>query len=275
MSFLQKKTPAWRFSSTPSRRTRTLPPLSLLPAAAHSLPPSPAPLPPPTLSSPAPHGRLPSLTRLPAALFVHLLLPAAASPLFSRARLPAPHASARHGPAWNRRVTAYLPRLLVGERILEVLLFLPLHPQCLPPAAAPLAPRASRHELPPRRPRRPPAPRESAGRGASPSPVWIWRAAAYFPRLLVGERILGLLFLPRRLPAGRGPCCARASKEDAGSGPMPASGMLGVLAASSTLELEIWSQTPNQQRLPPPRQVSVSLYPTSCSPVLAFACLLH
>ena len=46
-------------------------------------------------------------------------------PPFSSARLPAPHASARHGPAWIwRRVAAYLPRLLVGERTLEVVLLL-------------------------------------------------------------------------------------------------------------------------------------------------------
>ena len=45
-------------------------------------------------------------------------------PPFSSARLPAPHASARHGPAWIRRVAAYLPRLLVGERVLEGLFLL-------------------------------------------------------------------------------------------------------------------------------------------------------
>ena len=54
-------------------------------------------------------------------------------PPFSSARLPAPHASARHGPAWIWRVTAYLPRLLVGERVLEVLLLPPASPSA-PPA---------------------------------------------------------------------------------------------------------------------------------------------
>ncbi|KAG2642915.1 hypothetical protein PVAP13_2KG235600 [Panicum virgatum] len=89
-----------------------------------------------------------------------------------------------------------------------------------PPSAPPtgrgprLLPRALRRAPPPRQPWQPPAPREPARRGASPSSAWIRRAAAYLPRLLVGERALGLL-LPRCLPAGRGPCCTRASKEDA------------------------------------------------------------
>ena len=124
--------------------------LFIYPLAPHPNPtPSPSFLPPLTLSLPLlpPCRRLPSpprllaaaspLTRLPAALFVHLLLPAAASPLFSRARLPAPHASARHGPAWIWRLTAYLPRLLVGERVLEVLLLPPASPSAPPAGRGP------------------------------------------------------------------------------------------------------------------------------------------
>jgi len=114
-----------------------------------------------------------------------------------------------------RRVAAYLPRLLVGERTLEVVVLLlcstlgasrwprpPLAPSGIEAGAA--SPAASAAAC-------------SSGtgeEGPSPSSAWIRRAAAYLPRLLVGERALGLL-LPRRLPAGRGPCCTRASKEDA------------------------------------------------------------
>ncbi|XP_039833943.1 uncharacterized protein LOC120694754 isoform X2 [Panicum virgatum] len=79
-------------------------------------PPPAAPNPNP-LSSP----RLPA----PAASLSCSLPP---PPLSSPAPLRTPHASARHGPAWIWRVAAYLPRLLVGERVLEGLFLLLLRP---------------------------------------------------------------------------------------------------------------------------------------------------
>ena len=149
-------------------------------------------------------------------------------PPFSSSRLPAPHASARHGAAWIWRVMAYLPRLLVGERVLEVLL------------------------LPPASPSAPPA-------GLGPPLLLGRRGTSCLPdglggRLLLGNRRGGARRLLRRGSGGPRPTsrgcwsvsaseasssssshdaslpvaalAARASKEDAISGPMPASGML-------------------------------------------------
>ena len=128
-------------------------------------------------------------------------------PPFSSARLPAPHASARRGSGGGLRPTSRGCSSVSAPSKSS-------SSSSAPPSAPPagrgprLLPRALRRAPPPRQPRQPPAPREPERRSASPSSAWIRRAAAYRPRLLVGERALGLL-LPRRLPAGRGPCCTR------------------------------------------------------------------
>ena len=87
LSHLQKPPREANFQFTPPAASRNLDPLSSFPRRVS----------PPLSPSPAPRRRLLSL------------------------RL----ASSRHGPAWIwRRVAAYLPRLLVGERTLEVVLLL-------------------------------------------------------------------------------------------------------------------------------------------------------
>jgi len=60
-------------------------------------------------------------------------------PLSSPAPLPNPHLSARYEPASIRQVAAYLPQLLIGERILEgPLILLQLRPwRLLPPGRGP------------------------------------------------------------------------------------------------------------------------------------------
>jgi len=150
-----------------------------------------------------------SSSRLPAALSLPLRLPAAASFLFGSP----PRGMGRRGSGGGLRPTSRGCSSVSAPSKSS-------SSSSAPPSAPPagrgprLLPRALRRAPPPRQPRQPPAPREPERRGASPSSAWIRRAAAYRPRLLVGERALGLL-LPRRLPAGRGPCCTRASKEDA------------------------------------------------------------
>ena len=74
-----------------------------------------------------PSPSLSSLSATPSSLSAALALLSCnppPQPLSSSATLPSPHPSARHGPTWIRRVAAYLPWLLVGERVLEGLLLL-------------------------------------------------------------------------------------------------------------------------------------------------------